>query len=88
MDVIREHLMYKNSPLTICMSTITSQEQYEIIRIILESNTEKITICKHNSTNKYIDILLDKLDVSIKNCELEQPEHRQFDRHMAHNPSR
>lgn len=88
MDVIREHLMYKNTPLTICMSTIKSQEQYEIIRIILESKTEKITICKHNSTNKHIDMLIDKLGVSIKSCELEQPQHLQFDPHMVHNPSR
>jgi len=82
MDVIREHLMYKNSPLTICMASITSQEQYEIIRIILESKTEKITICKHSSTNKYIDVLLDKLSITFTDCRTEQLEHQRFDHHM------
>jgi hypothetical protein len=86
MDVIREHLMYKNSPLTICMSNITPQEQYEIIRIILESKTQQITVCKHNVTNKYIDILLDKLNIKIKNCLLEQQPHQRFDLHTVYNP--
>jgi hypothetical protein len=68
MDVIREHLMYKNSPLNICMAKIQSQEQYEIIRIILESKTQDITVCKHGSTNVYIDTLLQKLNISVKEC--------------------
>ena len=79
MDVIREHLMYKNSPLTICMANITPQEHYEVIRIILESKTEKITVCKHNSTNKYINVLLDKLNITLANCQIEQHSHQQFD---------
>jgi hypothetical protein len=68
MDVIREHLMYKNSPLNICMAKIQPQEQYEVIRIILESKTQDITICKHGSTNIYIDTLLQKLNISLKEC--------------------
>lgn len=68
MDVIREHLMYKNSPLNICMVKIQPQEQYEVIRIILESKTHDITVCKHNSTNIYIDTLLQKLNISLKEC--------------------
>lgn len=85
MDIIREHLMYKNSPLSICMVNITPQEQYEIIRIILESKTDKITICKHNSTNKYIDVLLDKLNVTINDCQIEQLQHQHFDHHTGCN---
>jgi hypothetical protein len=85
MDLIREHLMYRNSPLAICMANITSQEQYEIIRIILESKTQQITICKHNATNKYIDILIDKLNITIKNCLLEQQSHQRFDLHKVYN---
>jgi hypothetical protein len=65
MDIIREHLMYKNSPLHICMSRISPQEQYEVIRIVLESKTTEITICKHGSTNSYIDTLLSKLNVTV-----------------------
>jgi len=75
MDVIREHLMYKNSPLNICMKSITPQEQYEIIRILHESKTD-VTICTHNSTNKYIDILLKKMNIKLKGCELDH--HQQF----------
>lgn len=66
MDIIREHLMYKNSPLHICMSRISPQEQYEVIRIVLESKTTEITICKHNSTNTYIDSLLSKVNVTVQ----------------------
>ena len=79
MDVIREHLMYKNSPLTICMANITPQEHYEVIRIILESKTEDISVCKHNSTNKYINVLLDKVNVTLTDCRTEQQEHQRFD---------
>ena len=88
MDVIREHLMYKNAPLTICMATITPQEHYEIIRIILESKTEKITICKHNSTNKYIDVLLNKLNIILTDCQTEQQQHQRFDPHTGYTASR
>ena len=84
MDVIREHLMYKNSPLTICMASISPQEQYEIIRIILESKTEKITICKHASTNKYIDVLLGKVNITLTDCQIEQQQHQRFDPHMEY----
>jgi hypothetical protein len=84
MDVIREHLMYKNSPLTICMASITPQEQYEVIRIILESKTEKITICKHNSTSKYIDALLSKVNITLTDCPTEQQQHQRFDPRMEY----
>ena len=73
MDVIREHLMYKNHPLQICMKELTSQEQYEFVRIVLESKTETIFVCKHGSTNLYIDMLLEKLTVQLKECS-EKPE--------------
>jgi hypothetical protein len=82
MDVIREHLMYKNSALNICMAKIQSQEQYEIIRIILESKTQDITVCKHDSTNMYIDTLLQKLNIPLKECScISQPD-RKIDFHL------
>jgi hypothetical protein len=65
MDVIREHLMYKNDALEVCMKQLSSQEQYEFVRIVLESKTEKITVCRHESTNVYIDTLLQKLPIEI-----------------------
>ena len=68
MDVIREHLMYKNTPLTICMAKIPPQEQYEVIRILLESKTEQVSVCNHDSTNIYIDVILKKLNVMFVQC--------------------
>jgi transcriptional antiterminator len=79
MDVIREHLMYKNDPLQICMKQLSCQDQYEFVRIVLESKTEKIYVCKHSSTNKYIDTLLDKLPIEIvKDCFREMQKEQAF----------
>ena len=68
MDVIREHLMYKNTPLTICMSKLTPQEQYECIRIVLESKTTSISICTHDCTNECIMKILKELPVQFVQC--------------------
>lgn len=67
MDVIREHLIYKNDPLTICMAKLTPQEQYECIRILLESKTP-VKICTHESTNECITKLLKELPVQFVQC--------------------
>jgi hypothetical protein len=83
MDVIREHLMYKNTPLTICMAKIHPQEQYEVIRILLESKTEQVTFCTHDSTNMYIDIILKKLDVRFTQCWKEELMRPLFDLHKV-----
>ena len=77
MDVIREHLMYKNSHLIICMRELTSQEQYECIRIILERKAD-VSICKHNATNQYMDILIAKLNLGLASCLVVQPQLRDF----------
>lgn len=68
MDIIREHLMYKNDPLTICMSKLTPQEQYECVRIVLESKTTNISICTHESTSECIMQILKKLPVQFVQC--------------------
>jgi hypothetical protein len=83
MDVIREHLMYKNTPLTICMAKIPPQEQYEVIRILLESKTEHITFCSHDSTNAYIDMILKKLNVKFVHCWKEEILLPLFDLHTG-----
>jgi hypothetical protein len=83
MDVIREHLMYKNTPLTICMAKIPPQEQYEVIRILLESKTEQVSFCSHDSTNAYIDIILKKLNVTFIQCWKEEILRPLFDLHTA-----
>jgi hypothetical protein len=60
--------MYKNDPLNICMKQLTSQEQYEFVRIVLESKTENISVCKHGATNAYIDRLFETLHIEFKPC--------------------
>lgn len=67
MDVIREHLMYKNNPLMICMAQLTPQEQYECIRILLESKTP-VKICTHDLTNDCIMRILKELPVDFVQC--------------------
>ena len=84
MDIIREHLMYKNTPLTICMAKIPPQEQYEVIRILLESKTEEVSFCTHDSTNTYIDTILKKLNVKFTQCWQEDLLPPLFDLHTQH----
>jgi hypothetical protein len=67
MDSIREHLVYKNVPLDICFEHLTSQEQYEVIRILLESKTA-VTICTHTKSNMFMNTLLEKLNVPLVAC--------------------
>jgi hypothetical protein len=73
MDIIREHLMYKNSKLTICLKSLTPQEQYECIRVLLESGKDNVSICIHNSANVYIKRLLNELKVSFCECSEKPP---------------
>ena len=72
MDLIREHLMYKDVPITICMKDFKPIEQYEIIRILLASRTNGVKICTHESVNDYITELLKKLPVQFVQCFVEE----------------
>jgi len=65
MDIIREHLMYKDVPLEITMNTLKTQEQYEIIRLLLATRTKDVVVKIDNSVNKYVRNLLSKIDVSV-----------------------
>jgi hypothetical protein len=71
MDVIKEHLIYKDVPVTICMKNLKPVEQYEIIRIILATRSKDVSICKHESTNSYIDDLIKKLPIKLIHCSQE-----------------
>ena len=64
MDIIREHLMYKNVPIEIRMKTLKVHEQYEVIRLLLATRTKDVVVKIDNSVNKYILNLLDKIGVS------------------------
>ena len=71
MDLIREHLMYKDVPITICMKELKPIEQYEVIRILLATRMDKVKICTHEFTNEYITELVKKLPVQFVQCLLE-----------------
>lgn len=68
MELIREHLIYKDVPIKICMKDLKPIEQYEVVRLILTSNSKYVSICTHESTNLYIDGLLKKLPVTFVQC--------------------
>jgi hypothetical protein len=67
MDLIREHLIYKDVPLTICMQNLKQQEQYEVIRLLLATRKD-IKVCLHGLTNIYVQQLLDELEIPIQDC--------------------
>lgn len=72
MDVIREHLMYKNTPITICMAKLTPQEQYEVIRILLGNNRD-VKICTHESVNTYMTQVLKEIpNIKFTQCWVEE----------------
>jgi hypothetical protein len=68
MEVIREQLVYKNVPVYICMKTLKPVEHYEVIRLILASRTENVSICSHECTNLYINGILKKLPIQSYQC--------------------
>ena len=86
MEIIREHLMYKNTSLTICMAKISPQEQYEVVRILLESKAKNVSICTHEATNAYIDTLLKKLNIMFCQCWKEAELPQTFDLQKESHP--
>lgn len=68
MDLIREHLIYKDVPIKICMGQLKPNEQYALIRCLLATRTNGVCICTHESTNEYINELLKKLPVEFIQC--------------------
>jgi hypothetical protein len=68
MDLIREHLIYKEVPVTICMRELKPIEQYEVIRCLLATRTKDVSICTHESTNEFIEKLLKDLPVKFVQC--------------------
>lgn len=63
--------MYKNNVLHVCMNTLTRQEQYEFLRLIVATRKEGVTFCYDNS-NAYITCILDKIELERFNCEKQQ----------------
>jgi hypothetical protein len=72
MDVIREHLIYKDVPITICMGKLTQQERYEVIRLMLATRTKDVSICTHDATNECINKILKELKLSFTQCWIQE----------------
>ena len=68
MDGLRETLVYKDVPVNICMKQLSRLEQYECIRMILAHQPTNVTVCKHDSTNTYIDTLLSVMNLNLREC--------------------
>lgn len=60
MDLIREQLTYKSNTLHVCLNTLTRQEQYEFLRLVIATRKDGITFCYDNS-NQYVTCILEKL---------------------------
>jgi hypothetical protein len=65
MDLIREHLIYKDVPIVICMAKLKPQEQYEIIRLLLATRKTNVKVCLHGILKSYLMKLIDDVGVEI-----------------------
>lgn len=66
MDLIREHLIYKNVPTDIQIDALKTQEQYEVIRLLLACRKEDVCVLVSDKSNKYILELLKELNISTR----------------------
>ena len=65
MDLIREHLIYKDVPIVICMAKLKPQEQYEIIRLLLATRKTNVRVCVHELSKPYLMSLIDDVGVEV-----------------------
>lgn len=65
MDLIREHLVYKDVPVTVCLKTLNPADHYELIRCLLATRTNNVSVCCSESSNVFVQILIKKLGVQI-----------------------
>jgi len=65
MDLIREHLIYKDVPTVICMAKLKPQEQYEIIRLLLATRKNNVKVCLHGLSKTYLMSLIDDVGVEV-----------------------
>ena len=66
MDLIREHLIYKNVPLDIQIDALKTQEQYEVIRLLLACRKEDVCVLVSDKSNRYILDLLKELKINTR----------------------
>lgn len=67
MDIIRESLTYKKNTLHVCMSTLTRQEQYEFVRLLLATRTSGVSLCDCQP-NQYVLRVVDRLGIPRTRC--------------------
>jgi len=69
MDLIREHLIYKSVPITIEIDALKTQEQYEVIRLLLACRKEDVCVLVSDKTNKYILELITDLKINTRDAD-------------------
>lgn len=62
MEELREKIIYKDTPIEICLKTLTSTEHYELMRLMSAFPEKSVSICTHENTSKYIDTILKHLE--------------------------
>jgi len=67
MDLIREQLMYKNNTFHVCMNTLTRQEQYDFLRLVMATRKEGVTIC-YDDSNQYVLRIVNLLGLERYKC--------------------
>jgi hypothetical protein len=67
MEGIREQLLYNKNSLHVCMKTLTRQEQYEFVRLLMATRFEGVQIC-NCECNQYVLCVLDRLGLERTQC--------------------
>lgn len=70
MELIREQLTYKSNTLHVCMNTLTRQEQYDFLRLVMATRKQGVTFCYDNS-NQYITCILERIGLERTKCQSE-----------------
>jgi hypothetical protein len=69
MEEVRERIIYKNTPIEICLKQLTSIEQYELVRLLAIFPGKSVRVCTHENTSSYIDTILKRLrNVTFFHC--------------------
>lgn len=69
MEELREKIVYKNTPIEICLKQLTSMEQYELVRLINAFPEKQIRICTHENASSYTqDILKQLRNITFFQC--------------------
>jgi hypothetical protein len=70
MEFIKEHLIYKDIPLHVCVGKLTRQEQYEFVRILIGTKKRHVTIClSHGEISDYLRQVLRALNLEERTTE-------------------